>query len=317
MLPLTNPKQAKRPETLFEANPREYGGHDSSDSGTDESSPHRLPIPQTQQKQRVVQTPAYLVDSSEESEEYAGPVAASQHRFDIGKDEDEDEEDDLDQFKNSGMGEEDFGLPVATKPVTIPPSSNRTRASPSSGTPTIHSPPSTGTTPRGLGGVGLGVGFNADRRIGAGGLSPATIQIQGRAREKERQPGERMLTSTQELNMKSQFLMNMNTKAYGDESVGSSRHSRSGSGSGGSLTASAAGSRTHSRAQSYSLSQAQSLSLSQSLGQGGSQQARESQQSMGSGLTSAANLKVSSGMGLPSDDEDEGSQLGPGSDFFK
>lgn len=139
----------------------------------------------------------------------------------------EDLEEDLDPFRRSLVDDEEAQVRTVVKVRTGPTGVGR------AGTPTglggMRTPTSAGgfgtiakpslvnfgTSPAGVGGGG-GLGFG-HRKTGSSGSAPgAAVNVGGIQLQQKQQQQHKMLTSTQELNMKSQFLMNM--RAYGEES---------------------------------------------------------------------------------------------------
>jgi len=140
----------------------------------------------------------------------------------------EDLEEDLDPFRRSLVDDEEAQVRTVVRVKTGPPGAGRADTptggggmrmpTSAGGFGTIAKPSlvNFGASPGVVGGGGLGFGHRKTGSSGGAG-GGATISVGGiQLQQKQQQQQQRMLTSTQELNMKSQFLMNM--RAYGEES---------------------------------------------------------------------------------------------------
>ena len=185
-------KHARQPETIIPRSPLFDADTDSEDAA---GGGRKIAAPSTilrhQQQRGVAQSQfktaplsAYLPDSEGDSDErtpVAGPSSRAPPPLPPPPTNQEDEDEDMDPFKRSIVVDEEAVLEGSGTRRVV-------------GFEHRHQP---STSPG-----SLGVGFGHRRSASAGG----------------RQQGQRMMTSTQELNMKSQFLMNMR---YGAESQAS------------------------------------------------------------------------------------------------
>ncbi|PPQ89444.1 hypothetical protein CVT25_012823 [Psilocybe cyanescens] len=280
--PKASARQVKKTKRSAPISPYRVGSDSEGDEEEDERTPTTTNVmrpPQTQSEISNLRMATTQQQQQEEEEEDLDPFKTSSTR-DVDVDEEA-------LLEGLGGGVSGGGYTSASPPGR--------RGSGAGHTSTSTSPPGRGVHTHGL---GLAQGFNANlhahRRstsggggMGMGGLDfgvgPAALGGGGGASGFATAGGalaaahrERMMTSTQELNMKSQFLMNM-------------RGSESGSGYGADSGVSAG-----------SASASASASANASA----------------FGVQAGGSLRVAGEGGVEEESEGEESQLGPGSDFF-